>query len=720
MKPHFYLFLLIFFVALSPARAEHNPAALTALLDRIGGLGTAQKFVTEVDAELADSGRETFVIGQRDGKPYIGGSTLSAASRGIGHYLSHEAHLQISWNSLRLSLTETDLPLPCCDVTYHTGTQLRYYLNYCTFSYTTAFWTWERWEQEIDWMALHGVNMPLQTVGTESVWRNVLPRLGYSAEETAKFVAGPAFQAWFLMGNLEGWGGPNPEGWYAARENVARKILQRERELGMMPVLPGYAGMVPSDFQRLHGRAREAGKWCGFVRPGFLLPTDSLFPQVAQVYYEELEKLMGRSTFYSMDLFHEGGNTQGVDLHAAFLGTYEAMRRAAPQSRWVLQAWGENPRRECLEAVPQGGLVVLDLFADGEPRYRQDGFGNHEFIYCMLHNFGGRVGLHGRLQRTLNGFYDAATKPNCVGIGAAPEGIETNPVCYELLFESAWERINDLDHWLAEYATARYGTHTAAADSAWKLLARSVYDCPDNRQGTSEPVVCARPALNVKNVSTWSRSDIYWNTGFVRRATAYLLSQRKILGHNADYQFDVVDLVRQCLTDEADARLKRVSEAAKNGRSDELRTAVKSYLEIIRDLDRLLSTHPAFMAGTWIARARQAAAEIDGATEADFALFDRNARLLITTWGDKRAANQGGLHDYSNRAWGGLLETYYLPRWQRFFDALLAGTALPEADDWYAQEAAWASDRSLALPARPQGAPVQTAVRLFSKYFGAI
>ncbi len=73
-----------------------------------------------------------------------------------------------------------------------------------------AFWDWNRWQKEIDWMALHGINMPLAAVGTECVWRNMLLKLGYSEEEVGKFIAGPAFLAWWEMNNLEGWGGPLP------------------------------------------------------------------------------------------------------------------------------------------------------------------------------------------------------------------------------------------------------------------------------------------------------------------------------------------------------------------------------------------------------------------------------------------------------------------------------------------------------------------------------
>jgi alpha-N-acetylglucosaminidase len=41
--------------------------------------------------------------------------------------------------------------------------QWRYYLNVDTLSYSCAFWDWARWEQEIDWMALNGINLPVSS-----------------------------------------------------------------------------------------------------------------------------------------------------------------------------------------------------------------------------------------------------------------------------------------------------------------------------------------------------------------------------------------------------------------------------------------------------------------------------------------------------------------------------------------------------------------------------
>lgn len=38
---------------------------------------------------------------------------------------------------------------------------------------TSVWWDWERWEKEIDWMALQGINLPLAFTGQEAIWQKV-------------------------------------------------------------------------------------------------------------------------------------------------------------------------------------------------------------------------------------------------------------------------------------------------------------------------------------------------------------------------------------------------------------------------------------------------------------------------------------------------------------------------------------------------------------------
>ena len=128
----------------------------------------------------------------------------------------------------------------------------------------------------------------------------------------------PGFQAWWLMNNLEGWGGPNPDSWYERQEELQKRILKRMREYGIEPVLPGYSGMVPHNAKdRLGLNVADPGRWNGYPRPAFLQPTDPQFERIAALYYREMTRLYGKASYYSMDPFHEGGNTSGVDLEAA-------------------------------------------------------------------------------------------------------------------------------------------------------------------------------------------------------------------------------------------------------------------------------------------------------------------------------------------------------------------------------------------------------------------
>ena len=204
----------------------------------------------------------------------------------------------------------------------------RYALNYCTFNYTMSFYSWQDWEHELDWMALNGVNLMLVANGEEAVWQGTLRRLGLSDAQIADFIPGPGYTAWWLMGNLEGFGGPMTPGMIASRSDLQRRIISRMRSLGIEPVLPGFYGMVPSSLKsRLNAHIVPQGAWASFSRPDILDPTDPAFARVAGIYYEEMAKLYGANLHYfSGDPFHEGGVMAGVDLGRAGAAIQAAMQ----------------------------------------------------------------------------------------------------------------------------------------------------------------------------------------------------------------------------------------------------------------------------------------------------------------------------------------------------------------------------------------------------------
>lgn len=719
--PHIFLTLAFLFVLvpLPPCLANAPSAEETALrsfVDRVCGDGVSERIFIGTDSSLGDGGHDVFVISSRDGKPSVVGSGVSAATAGLGWYLNHYVHVNISWNGLTADLRDTVLPLPEIPERRECRAEWRYFLNYCTYSYTCAFWTEERWMKEVDWMALHGINMPLMALGTDVVWRNVLRDLGCDETEISSFIAGPGFQAWWMMGNIEGWGGPLPQGWYDRQERLCRRVLARMRSLGMEPVLPGYCGMLPRSFAGKPGYdASDTGLWAAFHRPAFLSPSSDRFASVAALYYAEQEKIMGQSHFYSMDPFHEGGNIEGTDIPEAYKTIQAQLRRHTPDAVWVLQGWNENPRTEALEALKHGDCIVLDLFSEARPRWR-DGYCGHDMIWCMLHNFGGRTGMHGRLSKVMDGWFDAveAFPETMVGIGATPEGIGTNPVLYDALFELPWMDRSECSGWLDRYVLARYGTSDKSLTRAWHKIAASALACPTGQEGTSEPIVCARPGWGLKSVSRWSTAEIYYDVRELRDAAGLFLDARPGCSDNANYRHDLIDLVRQTLTDSTLFLLRNVETAYRSGNMTAFRSGYESFLGMIKDIDALLSTEPFFHVNGWIESARNVCDEMAAATDADRDWMEWIARTLITVWGDRLSARR--LHDYSNREWGGMLSSFYLPRWKLFFDAVERGDELPDEDGWYEIENEWTSNRKL-YPVSSENA-LDCAERLFEKYFG--
>lgn len=715
-KIRLFLVAAFGFVATTVWAVNDNPTAVTALLNRIGGSGAADRFVTQVDETLKKGTTETFTISSSNGKPFIKGSSVLAVTTGLNWYLNHTAHINLSWNNLTTDLVNAALPLPTKDETHKCTAPYRYYLNYCTFSYSMSTWTWQRWQQEIDWMALHGINMPLQIVGLDVVWHNLLTkRLGYTEAEANSFIAGPCFQAWWGMNNLQGWGGPNPSWWYTRQEKLCKDILSRERELGMTPVLPGYAGMVPSDIASKGYSANNQGNWCSFVRPYILDPNSDAFATISELYYKELKEVMDTSAYYSMDPFHEGANTSGIDVPSAYKKIAQAMTAAQSDAKWVIQYWQwSSEQYNVLSQVDKGKLIVLDLYSDAHTHFSE--YNGHDAVYCMLPNFGGRTGLFGRLSKVMTGYFsEKNANSNVKGIGATPEAIEQVPVLYDALFELPWRSsIPSPEKWLQEYTISRYGTDNQAAKSAWEKIRNSALACPTSLQGPQEAVLCARPALVVNAVSSWGGTSIFYDLQDVREAAFQLYSAHEEL-QGENYSYDLTDFSRQALTDYANELLKAINAAYTQGKTEDYKRLRNAYLQLILDLDELLSTNKNFMLGRWTQMARGIADEVSGTTETDRQWLELdNARTLISTWGGRDASESGGLRDYSYREWAGMLRDYYYDRWKKFFDALDNGTSVP---DWFTHDWNWAHNTELSYSNVPEGSTAEVASRLLTKYF---
>ena len=129
------------------------------------------------------------------------------------------------------------LPVPEKTFSAEAKVDRRFFLNYCTYGYTMPYWQWKDWERFIDWMALNGVNMPLAITGQEAVWYKVWKKLGLTDQEIRSYFTGPTYLPWHRMANIDGWNGPLPMEWLDNQVELQKKILARERELNMKPLI---------------------------------------------------------------------------------------------------------------------------------------------------------------------------------------------------------------------------------------------------------------------------------------------------------------------------------------------------------------------------------------------------------------------------------------------------------------------------------------------------
>lgn len=669
MKKLLYLFLLL------SADYAYGQLNMTAAYNLIGRVLSSQQQHFIVSPLQGQNGKDIFEIESKGDKIILRGNNGTAIASALYYYLEEYCHCQITWNGTNLHLP-AKLPVVTKKVQRETPYKYRYYLNYCTFNYSMSWWDWARWEKEIDWMALHGINMPLAITGEEYTWCLVYKEMGFTDEELAGFFSGPAYTAWFWMGNLDAWGGPLPMSWIESHKDLQIKILQRQRELGMKPVLPAFTGHVPPAFRKKFPNAKlKSTNWKnGFADTYILDAEDPQFALIGKKFLEVQTRLYGTDHLYSADTFNENEPPSNDSLFLSRLSAriYDGMRQADTAAIWVMQGWlfysdrkfwGNEQTRALLEAVPDDKMILLDLAAEIEPVWKRTAaFYGKPWIWNMLNNFGGNVNLFGRMDGVAVApalaLKDTASG-RMSGIGLTMEAIEQNPVMYELMMQHTWQSeptvIND---WIKKYILNRYRTTDQHLVRAWDILRQTVYNGQLIRDG-AESIITGRPTLD--STTEWTRTRLNYNRNDLIPAWDLFMTAAANGVKTDGFRYDLVDITRQVLANYAHPLQRMWVKAYNDKDSTRFLLYSKQFISLIHDMDRLLATRKDFMLGPWLSSATRW-----GNNSEERALYERNARDLITLWGDANSP----LHEYSNRQWSGLLSDFYCQRWIQYFDML--------------------------------------------------
>ncbi|THD65259.1 alpha-N-acetylglucosaminidase [Phenylobacterium sp.] len=694
--------------AAAPAWAAGESGAARGVLTRLFGPAAARIALT-----LEPTGaRPWYAAEARNGRLSVKGDSGVALARGAYAWMRRTGAAHVSWEGDRVAV-----PARWADGAsgrVESPFTRRAYLNPCTYGYTTPWWDWPRWRREIDWMAVHGIDMPLALEGQEFVWRALWREQGLTQAELAGYFSGPAFTPWQRMGNIEGYRAPLPSAWIDKKRDLQRKILSAMRALGMSPILPAFGGYVPKAFALKHMNARiyrmPAGG--GFHETYWLDPRDPLFARLTAQFLALYDQTYGAGTYYLADSFNEmrppvaddgtGGGNAGVGdggaskaaaaapidpaLKAQRLAAYgqaihAAFRQARPDAVWVMQGWlfGADPQfwdeaaiAAYFSQVPAGGVMVLDIGNDRYPDAwrRARAFAGKPWVFGYVHNYGASNPVYGDLdgyRRDLAAVLADPQARKLSGFGMFPEGLDNNSIVYEEAYDLAWSAGgSSLAAWLSGYAKSRYGRTTPELDAALREWVEAAYTTRywtprwwNGRAGAY--LFCKRPTATIGEFPghAGDRAKLAAAVDELARLAPVFASE-KLFVH------DLIDATGHLVSEEIDLQLQATVAAYRRGDLAAGDRARRKVDDLAQALDALLGAQPNTLA-TWIDAARDYAD-----TSADARAYVLNAKAQVTVWG-----GDGGLSDYASKMWQGLYRDYYMPRWMQFLDALRAAGAGP-------------------------------------------
>ncbi|KAK9875682.1 hypothetical protein WA026_009478 [Henosepilachna vigintioctopunctata] len=644
----------------------------------------AKYFSISIDDTEIDDGKDFFKLESlRNGSVNIMGTNGVAAATGFNYYLKYYCKCHISWETQQLKMPEE---LPYVNVKIKFNDRFRYYQNVCTTSYSFVWWDWNQWEKHIDWMVMNSFNLVLAFNGQEAIWTQVYQELGLSQDDIDDYFTGPAFLSWLRMGNVRKWGGPLSLGWHERSFMLQKAIVKRLRSFGVVTVLPAFAGHLPRAFKRLYPNVSmvKLGAWNDFndtyCCPYFLNPMEQLFQVIGKKFIQKQIDAFGTDNIYSCDSFNENTPPSGnlSYLSNVSKAIFGAMTSADSKAIWLMQNWlfvnevefwSKDRAKALITAIPKGHMIILDLQSEQFPQYFEfEQYFGQPYIWCMLHNFGGTLGMYGNSdiinERPIKARLDENS--TMIGTGLTMEGINQNYVIYDLMTETAWRNEPaNLGEWFTNYTIRRYGKRNDDVIDVWLFLQKTVYNLKTLRRMRGQYAVTRTPSWSIKTWIWYDANDLYKNIDKFIKAYFDLKT-------SDGYKHDVVDLFRQNIQVYNDQIYNWLRDAYRKKNVAHFQMFSEIFLNFFDGMEKILSSNKAFSLSEWVKSARKAATN---PSEKDW--FEYNARNQITLWGPN-----GEIMNYAIKQWSGVVSDFIAPRWRVFLqyanETLITNTTFDE------------------------------------------
>lgn len=657
------------------------------IIGRVIGKAYKEQFELRLDYRLKG---DYFTIESLRGKIRLISNSGVGLASAFNCYLKEICSCHISRFGKQVKLPQ-NLPQVKGKIHRETTVKYRYSYNYCTHSYSMAMWDYDKWQDEIDFLAMNGVNLVLDITGMEEVYRRFLTKIGYRHREIKNFITGPFYFAWFNMSNMTGFGGPLHDDFFKERCDLARANHRRMKVLGMDVVLQGFMGSVPCDIKK---KDRDVpvinqGYWNGFERPAMVSPDSVAFVKYAKLFYEAQKEVFGDIThFYAGDICHEGGRLGKADIKESYQNIIESMLSFDKDAVWVVQSWGENPTKKFTKYTKpfrDDHILMLNLYAEKDDR-NEKSFGQlskFNNLFGMLNNFGGRIGLYGNIDGLSQKLPSAMKKENFKGLAITAESNNVNPIIYEYFMSFIWETPKDYKDWTHKYCERRYGSENEKLVKATDIFLSTVYSESSfgKTEGAPECSLCCRPDQSSSSVSAWGGTKIKYDEALFEKGVSLFLEDFDKLKTNECYIYDAVDLLRQVIANKLTHTIKHLQTSYEAKDYLVCFEYGEKLIKLAEQLNKVLLNSKYFSFSSYIEPIDKYTQKLDDFTRE---LYLINAKALITTWGPRPCSEKGKLHDYANRLYGDFVIDFYKTRWVEFLK-----NAKAEADGGKAENIDW-------------------------------
>ena len=597
----------------------------------------------------SDNGYDCYEIYSEGKKVVLAGNSPLSQAMAYYDYLGKYHGVVITSGDYDIS-TISSAPLPEEKISRTIKKKIRAMTSYESFSLNGNFRGFDRWEKEIDFMAMHGFNRALQPVGFDGVLFRTLTDIGMPENFCLEFSSGPAFLMNQLTGNIAGTNSVNSKEYLERKITVGKLISDRERSLGIEPIFPAAIPSVPFSLRKKYIKMDifKAPMWYNFTHIFFIRPKNAFFSVFNKKFLTIQREALGETHSYIFEGVYES-DKKGYNSHLADLGKALEEMLGEFDAEAVCYLHTSSINADFFKNCSGDRYIFLD---NCEMSKSSDILNSRKYIPEISGNRYGRTGIYGNVQKLCDNPFANSE----LGGALSFDSFDINPVyCAAALKAITTDGSFDRDEFIRDFCAKRYKTDSFTDDIISLIDLCSSDECTGS-------IICARPCTNVKHTAPYDTMERDYDFHRLYQIAQNIANSddKKTDATRADLQ----SIVRQFLSDLAYPVYIKATEFFKEKNVRNFEQASNLFLEICEDIDRLLRTREETNFCTKYLEAQEL-----GSSQEEKESLQINFLLLHTIWGP---FDHSILYDTVWNEWGGLVKDYYEARWHMYYRSLAA------------------------------------------------